>query len=151
MKKVELDKLFMGIHDAVTMANVKMRQQYAEMIGEFFDEQNKPIHVELSLPEMRGSEVTYKKVKVPKLTLVPLSLMKVKEVNLTLKLNQAQLALNEIEDPSSTPSRVKKNRQSKKNDDPEEDQIAHIEIKMEGSEPPEGILKINDYLFDQLP
>lgn len=149
MDKLDLNLLFHGIQDAVLNANGRVHSQHLELMDEFFDEENKPIMIQMNIPTLTNEGTIYQSLKVPKLTLVPLTSMKVKEVNLDFKVNLSQIINEPDQEANNIPPRSQKSNRSKIGES--DDNLVNVQIRLEGCEPPEGILKINDYFLKQLP
>lgn len=168
MEVLKLDELLYGIQDAINSSNEIVRKQYFEELEQYFDENGKPVMIDMDMPYMTEDGMKFRTVHIPKLALMPLSMMKVKEIDVDFKVALSQLPFEENKNhdaqdggtpPSSQHSKANIFRKQKKTDiqvdvdrtSQSDDDRAHIHIKMEGSEPPEGVMKINNYLVRQLP
>lgn len=166
MKNINLDGLLYSIQDAVNNSNESVRQQYFADLEEYFDANGKPVMIDMNMPYVTEQGTEFRKFQIPKLTLMPLSIMKVKEIDIDFKVALSQLPL-QLQDENSVNGTKHETSEEKtgifrkqkkadlqvdiENTCQNSDDRAHIHIKMEGSEPPEGVIKINDYFMKYLP
>lgn len=168
MADINLDRLLYSIQDAVNNSNESVRQQYFKDLNEYFDDKGKPVMIDMDMPYVSDQGTEFQKFQIPKLSLIPLTTMKVKEVDIDFKVALSELPLQSQEEDTIQESDTKhgspqeKTVYSQKQKKPDlqvnfnptsknTDDLAHIHIRMEGSEPPEGVIKINDHFMKYLP
>ena len=144
-----LDELLGGLHDAVVSAQRLVEKQHIDMVDLYFDDETgQPLTMEMKIPSAHPDK-DFENVSVPLFTLAPLSSIKIKELEMDfkVKLSEQLDTVSELaqsmkhEDESATVGGVGVDMN---NVNP--DTMANIKIKFEGTDPPEGLMRINDQL-----
>ena len=144
-----LDELLGGLHDAVVSAQRLVEKQHIDMVDLYFDDETgQPLTMEMKIPSAHPDK-DFEHISVPLFTLAPLSSIKIKELEMDfkVKLSEQMDTVSELtksmkhEDESTTVGGVGVDMNSVN-----PDTMANIKIKFEGSDPPEGIMRINDQL-----
>ena len=141
-----LDHLTKGLYDAVVQAQSLAESQHIESLNKYLDEDGNPKCIDMV--------VNGEKVKVPLLTLAPHSSIKIKELTMDLKVKLNNFGKRKSRfgggifrkgdagaisaDPGSSIFPSKNN-------------YANLKITIEGSDPPEGIVRLNNNLIKQIP
>ena len=140
------DDLISAIQEAVVRAHETSESQHVRMMSRFFDEDTgEPTMLDISLPHIdpEQGEIQYKEVKVPKVCLVPFNSIKIKDIEVSAEVEFQNIKSDNGESKISARLRGggfgrKANR-------------AKIKIRVEGGDPPEALLKLNDTLVKILP
>ena len=143
---VVLDALVSAIQEAVIRAHETSEQQHVRMMSRFFNsDTGEPETLTLNLPFLNpgDSEIQYKEVLVPTLCLVPFNSIKIKDIEVTAEVEFQGIKSDNGENKISAKLRggcfgKKANR-------------AKIKITIEGGDPPEALLKLNDTIVKVLP
>ena len=141
-----LDHLTKGLYDAVVQAQALAENQHIEALGKYINEDGTPKCMEMV--------VNGYNVNIPLATLAPQSSIKIKELKMSLKVR-----LNNF---GKRKSRLGGGIFCK--DDagaigadlgasilPMKYNYANLEITFEGSDPPEGLVRLNNHLIKQIP
>lgn len=145
MSQQRLDTLLRAIHNAVIRAQEITEEQHILQLDKYFDEEGKPIVQELELPSMNPDAApgTSAIVKVPLLSLIPPTAIKIKELkvdfNTSLGLFQDEAAEGVIAADMAM-----------RNTGNPDDGRAHVEITFVGTDPAESFLRINDHLIKSI-
>lgn len=149
------DDLISAVHNSIITANQIAEGQHISLLESYFDENHSPLYMETNLPfhDPRNPDgVTYKSVKIPKLSLVPISSLKMKEIEINFEVKFTQLMRNLAEEDANEKSNLPKGLFSFNNSSKNGfNDMAKITIKFEGTDPPEGIMRINEHLVKLLP
>tara|TARA_R100000808_G_C2152437_1_gene161871 strand:- start:4733 stop:5194 length:462 start_codon:yes stop_codon:yes gene_type:complete len=141
-----LDHLTKGLYDAVVQAQALAENQHIESLKKYVDEDGNPKYVEMII----GGE----KVKVPLLTLAPQSSIKIKELTMDLKVKLNNFGKRKSrlgggifckEDAGAISADLGSSILPSKNN------YANLKITFEGTDPPEGIVRLNNNLIKQIP
>ena len=171
MSKTEsFSDLIGSIQEAFLAVNELSEKQHVAMLEYYFDEQKRPETMEVNYPYFDESgEIAYKKLDIPLLCLVPISSLKINEVDIDFKVKlSGKVKLKEGE--------RRKGSLKKRDDDmccagnePPEDRGGHglgyvpeyrkskdgsyadISLKFRAEEAPEGLIRIRDELIKILP
>ena len=144
-----LDELLGGLHDAVVSAQRLVEKQHIDMVDLYFDDETgQPLTMDMKIPSAHPDK-DFENISVPLFTLAPLSSIKIKELEMDfkVKLSEQLDTVSELaqsmkhEDEQTTVGGVSVDMN---NVNP--DTMANIKIKFEGSDPPEGLMRINDQL-----
>ncbi len=161
MAKAEsFDNLIGSIQEAFLSANELSEKQHLRLLEEYFDEENKPTVINVQYPYFGESgQIEYKSLDIPKLCLVPLSSLQVKEIDVEFKVKLAgKIRLGRRQAPENANSLM--NCESGEDDKlgyvPEyrkskDGNYADITLKFRADEPPEGLMRIRDELIKILP
>ena len=146
-----LDQLTKGLYDAVVQAQALAENQHIEAIGKFFDEKGNPICMDLKVPLNDGK---IQSVKVPLMTLAPQSSIKIKELSMELKVKLGSFGKRKSrlgggifckEDAGAINADLGASILPKRN------QYATLKVIFEGTDPPEGLVRLNNNLIKQIP
>ena len=146
-----LDHLTKGIFDAVCQAQSLAENQHIESLKKFFDKDGNPIYMDINIPDSNGKQNT---VKVPIATLAPQSSIKIKELTMELKVKLGSFGKRESrlgggifckKDAGAITADLGASILPKRN------QYANLKITFEGSDPPEGLVRLNNNLIKQIP
>ena len=141
-----LDHLTKGLYDAGVQAQALAENQHIEALGKYINEDGTPKCVKMVIG---GNEVD-----IPLLTLAPQSSIKIKELTMDLKVK-----LNNF---GKRKSRLGGGIFCKKDAGaisadlgasiiPTKKNYANLKITFEGTDPPEGIVRLNNNLIKQIP
>ena len=140
------DDLISAIQEAVIRAHESSEEQHIRMMGRFFDsETGEPEIMSINLPYIDPSQedVQYKEVKVPKICLVPFNSIKIRDIEVTAEVEFQNVKSDNGERKISAKLRGGGfGRKANK---------AKIKIRVQGGDPPEALLKLNDTLVKVLP
>ena len=117
-----------------------------EKIARYFDESQKPLTFDIQYPRINPDtgELEYVLVQVPKIALVPMNSLKLKEMKLKFKVK-----LSSWDDGKSNDSGLLANILSSNRTDT--DNFVDVELLFESNDPPEAVMKINDQMVKILP
>ena len=141
-----LDHLTKGLYDAVVQAQALAENQHIEALGKYVNEDGTPKCMKMVL---NGENIN-----VPLATLAPQSSIKIKELKMKLKVR-----LNKF---GKRKSRLGGGIFCKKDAGaisadlgasilPIKNNYADLEITFEGTDPPEGLVRLNNNLIKQIP
>tara|TARA_R100000008_G_scaffold85799_1_gene76683 strand:+ start:4850 stop:5368 length:519 start_codon:yes stop_codon:yes gene_type:complete len=168
-----LNDLVEGVQYAVMEAQEIAEEHHMSLVSRFFEEIDgrtqaitQQVHVPNMNPDTR-EESPYVQMDVPLICLAQLGGIKIKELKVTFVANLSSLDTSddasEADDPPEVPEttneigrRVRKRRRKlqmgmKKSVGSKDDTKATIEISFIGTEPPEGVVRVNDRLLKTLP
>ena len=168
-----LNDLVEGVQYAVMEAQEIAEEHHMSLVWRFFEEIDgrtqaitQQVHVPNMNPDTR-EESPYVQMDVPLICLAQLGGIKIKELKVTFVANLSSLDTSddasEADDPPEVPEttneigrRVRKRRRKlqmgmKKSVGSKDDTKATIEISFIGTEPPEGVVRVNDRLLKTLP
>lgn len=140
------DDLISAIQEAVIRAHETSEQQHVNMMSRFFDEETgEPEMLTLNLPFItpQESEIQYKEVKVPTLCLVPFNSIKIKDIEVSAEVEFQNVKSDD--NGSKISAKLRGGGFGRKGN------RAKIKIRVEGGEPPEALLKLNDTIVKVLP
>jgi hypothetical protein len=141
-----LDHLTKGLYDAVVQAQALAENQHIESLNKYFDKDGNPEYLDLKLDG--------KDVKIPLMTLAPQSSIKIKELTMDLKVKLTSFGKRKSilgggifckEDAGAISADLGASIIPKKH------QYANLKITFEGSDPPEGVVRLNNNLIKQIP
>ena len=145
-----LDHLTKGLYDAVVQAQSLAENQHIEAMNKFFDKEGNPISMDINIPDKDGQ----RKVSVPLATLAPQSSIKIKELTMELKVKMESFGKRKSrlgggifckEDAGAVNVDLGASILPKRN------QYANLKITFEGTDPPEGVVRLNNNLLKQIP
>ena len=172
MSKTEsFSDLIGSIQDAFFAVNELSEQQHLEMLSKYFDKDKKPKTLEVDYPYFDESgEIAYTSLEIPLLCLVPISSLKINEVDIDFKVKlsgkiklkeegRRKTFLEKRDDENlvcagngSTDDEARNGlgfvpeyRKSK------DGNYANISLKFRAGEAPEGLIRIRDELIKILP
>ena len=144
-----LDELLGGLHDAVVSAQRLVEKQHIDMVDLYFDDDTgEPITMDLKIPSTHP-EKEYEFLKVPLITMTPISSIKIKELimKFKVKLGKQVDTTSNLTQQIGTDSTQTTGALSIDMDSTDTENMAEVEVKFEGTTPPEGIARINDQLI----
>ena len=144
-----LDELLAGLNEAVISAQRIAEKQHIDMVDLYFDDDTgEPITMDLKIPSTHP-EKEYEFLKVPLITMTPISSIKIKELNMKfkVKLGKQVDTTSNLTQQIGTDSTQTTGALSIDMDSVDTDNMAEVEVKFEGTDPPEGIARINDHLI----
>tara|TARA_Y100001951_G_C11204617_1_gene219197 strand:- start:271 stop:705 length:435 start_codon:yes stop_codon:yes gene_type:complete len=140
------DDLISAIQEAVIRAHESSEQQHVRMMSRFFNEETgEPETVKVNLPYLdpHETEVQYKEVHVPTLCLVPFNSIKIKDIEVSAEV--------EFQNVKSDGGGRKLSARLRGGGFGRKANRAKIKVTVEGGDPPEALLKLNDTLVKILP
>lgn len=145
-----LDHLFKGISDSVAQAQALAENQHIEALKKFFDKDGTPICMQVKIPT-GGKE---RLVDIPLVTLSPQGSIKIKELEMEFKVRLSSFGKRK----SRIGGGIFKNEDAGAIDCdfgasilPRRNQYANVKITFEGTDPPEGVVRLNNNLLKQIP
>jgi len=152
VKQQNFDELVAAIQKSFLQCSRLAERQHIEMLSGFFDSENKPVSISLSMPQFDDDgKITYKDVSIPKLCLVPISSLKLDGIKVDFKVRLTGEV--PLEEKAGENTGADKKEGSflgylpggglKRN--PED--FANITLQFSSQDPPEGILRIQDELI----
>ena len=141
-----LDHLTKGLYDAVVQAQALAENQHIESMSKFFDKDGNP--------ECLDVKIDGKDVKIPLMTLAPQSSIKIKELSMDLKVKLTSFGKRKSilgggifrrKDAGAIGADLGASIIPKRH------QYANLKITFEGSDPPEGVVRLNNNLIKQIP
>jgi len=146
-----LDHLTKGLYDAVVQAQALAENQHIEALSKFFDKDGKPLCMEIKIPDSKGNEMN---VNVPLATLAPQSSIKIKELSMEMKVKMGSFGKRKSRKGGGI---FCKKDAGAINADlgasilPKRNQYATLKVTFEGTDPPEGLVRLNNNLIKQIP
>ena len=146
-----LDHLTKGLYDAVVQAQALAENQHIEALSKFFDKDGKPLCMGIKIPDSKGDEMN---VNVPLATLAPQSSIKIKELSMEMKVKMGSFGKRKSRKGGGI---FCKKDAGAINADlgasilPKRNQYATLKITFEGTDPPEGLVRLNNNLIKQIP
>ena len=146
-----LDHLTKGLYDAVVQAQALAENQHKEAFSKFFDNDGNPLCMDIKLPDNKGVE---QNVRVPLATLAPQSSIKIKELSMEMKVKMGSFGKRKSRKGGGI---FCKKDAGAINADlgasilPKRNQYATLKITFEGTDPPEGLVRLNNNLIKQIP
>ena len=141
-----LDHLTKGLYDAVVQAQALAENQHIEALSKYVNEDG--------TPKCMKMVINGKDVMVPLATLAPQSSIKIKELTMDLKVKLNNFGKRESK--SGGGSFRKKDSGAVDIDLgssilPSKNNYANLKITFEGTDPPEGVVRLNNNLIKQIP
>jgi hypothetical protein len=145
-----LDHLTKGLYDAVVQAQVLAENQHIESLGKFFDKDGNPECMVIKLPDSKGE---IQDISVPLVTLAPQNSIKIKELTMELKVKLGKFGKRKGKlgggifkngDAGAISADLGCSILPKNN-------YANLKITFEGTEPPEGVVRLNNNIIKQIP
>ena len=137
--------------DAVVQAQALAENQHIEALRKFFDKDGKPKSLEIKVPDGQGKTQS---IDVPLVTLTPQSSIKIKELTMELKVKLSSFGKRKSrlgggifckEDAGAINADLGSSILPKRN------QYANLKITFEGTDTPEGLVRLNNNLIKQIP
>jgi hypothetical protein len=141
-----LDHLTKGLYDAVVQAQALAENQHIEALSKYVNEDG--------TPKCMKMVISGENVDVPLITLAPQSSIKIKELRMDLKVRLNSFGKRESK--SGGGIFCKKDAGAINADLgssilPTKNNYANLTITFEGSDPPEGLVRLNNNLIKQIP
>ena len=138
--KTSLDELVESIYNSVVFAQRKVETEHlTRVMSTYFDDDGSPKAFKIKLPTHDGS---IEEVSVPLATLAPHTHLSISELEMSFKVD-----MNHYTDDKE----INNNKISAKISGAKGSESAEVKIKLNSSQTPEGLAKINDYLMKLLP
>jgi len=140
------ESLLTAMQESILKAHKLIETQHLNVLAHYFDEENKPLMMDLQFPviDAEADEVVYKRVQVPKLSLVPMHTLKMKEMKLSFKVKLSGFA--EANKSNGLFAHILPS-----NNNPSNDNFVDVDLYFETSDPPEAVMRINDQFIKVLP
>ena len=141
-----LDHLTKGLYDAVVQAQALAENQHIEALGKYINEDGTPKCLKMV--------ISGENVNVPLITLAPQSSIKIKELKMDLKVRLNSFGKRKSKkgggifckkDAGAIDADLGSSILPTKNN------YANLTITFEGSDPPEGLVRLNNNLIKQIP
>ena len=141
-----LDHLTKGLYDAVVQAQALAENQHIEALGKYVNEDG--------TPKCMRMVVNGENVMVPLMTLAPQSSIKIKELTMDLKVRLNNFGKRESKrgggifrkkDAGAVTADLGSSILPTKNN------YANLKITFQGTDPPEGVVRLNNNLIKQIP
>jgi hypothetical protein len=141
-----LDHLTKGLYDAVVQAQALAENQHIEALGKYVNEDGTPKCLKMV--------ISGENVDVPLITLAPQSSIKIKELKMDLKVRLNSFGKRKSKkgggifckkDAGAIDADLGSSILPTKNN------YANLTITFEGSDPPEGLVRLNNNLIKQIP
>jgi hypothetical protein len=146
MSQQRFDHLLQAIHNAALKAQEITEEQHIMQIAKYFDEDGKPIIQEIQVPTLDPDDdpETMTTLKVPLLSLLPPSAIKIKELKLSFKVGLGKIKVDQSDNKNGPSLDIDMGGSGgifgKKQ------ATAKVDITFEAGDPSESFLRINDYL-----
>ena len=146
-----LDHLTKGLYDAVVQAQSLAENQHIEALNKFFDKDGNPLCLDVKIPDDKGQNQV---VSVPLATLAPQSSIRIKELSTEMKVKMGSFGKRKSrlgggifckEDAGAINADLGASILPKRN------QYATLKVTFEGTDPPEGLVRLNNNLIKQIP
>lgn len=146
-----LDHLTKGLYDAVVQAQSLAENQHIEALKKYFDDEGNPICMEMKVPDGKGKTQT---ISVPYVCLAPQSSIKIKELTMELKVKLGSFGKRKSRLGGGI---FKHGNAGSISADlgasiiPKRNQYATLKVTFEGTDPPEGLVRLNNNLLRNIP
>jgi len=141
-----LDHLTKGLYDAVVQAQALAENQHIEALGKYVNEDG--------TPKCMRMVINGENVMVPLMTLAPQSTIKIKELTMDLKVKLNNFGKRESKKGGGIFRRKDAGAISADLGSsilPSKNNYANLKITFEGTDPPEGVVRLNNNLIKQIP
>ncbi len=139
--KLNFDDLVESIQDAFIRVNDMSEAQHLNKLSEYFESDGTPKVFDMQYPYFDENGVpSYKFVSIPQICLVPISSLKLDEINVDFKV-QIYGDVSVKDGEKTTLGYVPHGGGMFRN---KEDSYANIRLKFVSQEPPEGLMRIRD-------
>lgn len=143
MAKSSLKNLLESIQGSIVGAQELMQQQHIQELSKFFDEEGNPITQKMMFPHVdNNGETKWTEVKVPLMVLSPPSSLRIKKLKVSF---DAFLSGMGTKDNAEDGIHLHVGGFFRRG------ATVKCEIQFEGTEPPEGWMRINDELVKVIP
>jgi hypothetical protein len=125
--------------------------QHIEALNKFFDKDGNPLCLDIKIPDDKGQNQV---VSVPLATLAPQSSIRIKELSMEMKVKMGSFGKRKSrlgggifckEDAGAINADLGASILPKRN------QYATLKVTFEGTDPPEGLVRLNNNLIKQIP
>jgi hypothetical protein len=141
-----LDHLTKGLYDAVVQAQALAENQHIEALSKYVNEDG--------TPKCMRMVINGENVMVPLITLAPQSTIKIKELTMDLKVKLNNFGKRESKRGGGIFRRKDAGAISADLGSsilPSKNNYANLKITFEGTDPPEGVVRLNNNLIKQIP
>ena len=141
-----LDHLTKGLYDAVVQAQSLAENQHIEALSKYVDDDGNPKCMKI--------KIEGKDVNVPLVTLAPQNSIKIKELTMDLKVKLNNFGKRESRRGGGIFRRRDAGAVSVDLGSsilPTKNNYANLKITFEGTDPPEGVVRLNNNLIKQIP
>ena len=141
-----LDHLTKGLYDAVVQAQALAENQHIEALSKYVDKDGNPKCMKIVIEG--------KDVQVPLATLAPQSSIKIKELTMDLKVKLNNFGKRESRSGGGIFRRKDAGAVSVDLGSsilPSKNNYANLKITFEGTDPPEGVVRLNNNLLKEIP
>ncbi|MBL0389506.1 DUF2589 domain-containing protein [Tumebacillus sp. ITR2] len=152
--------LLAAIKDSVIQANAAAQQSSLESILTWFEKDGSPKMTQIMLPSTQPGQ-SVETIQIPLITLIPLSSTKIDRLTVEFNVQFADLIAKTDNNPfkqsslgatvETPPNQKDLTSSFARRGKDSEPNLARIQIEIQGTEPPEALLRINDYLMKYLP
>jgi hypothetical protein len=141
-----LDHLTKGLYDAVVQAQSLAENQHIEALSKYLDDKGNPKCIDM--------QINGETVSIPLITLAPQSSIRIKELTMELKVRLNSFGKRKSrlgggifckEDAGAIDADLGASII------PGRSQYANLKITFEGTDPPEGVVRLNNNLIKQIP
>ena len=146
MSQQRFDHLLQAMHNAVLKAQEVTEEQHIQQLAKYFDDEGKPIVQEIQVPTLDPDDDpdAMANLRVPLMSLVPPSAIKIKELKLKFQVGLGKIKLGRQDQKEQLSMGIDMGGSGgffgKKQS------TADIEITFEAGDPAESFLRVNDYL-----
>jgi hypothetical protein len=136
--KTGLTSLLKAFQNAIMGAQEMMHEQHLNQIAEYVDEEGNAQMVKVKVPDIGSKDSQWKTIEVPKLVLCPPAALKIKKMKVRFKARMNGMAAGGDKTDHDVELHIG-GRFGKTTE-------ADVTIEFEGTDPPEGMVRINDEL-----
>lgn len=163
------DELIDALQSAVVKAHSLTQNQHILAMKDYFDEEGRPYMIKIQLPQKEEHEngtVSYREVEIPAFSLVPQISLKMHRIKMDFDVKMVGLEQEKGETDRKIPPdisdsysgrRFRLHRRDSQRlltnifSGTNETNKVHVEMEFIGSDPPEGIMRVNDMLIRLMP
>lgn len=138
--KTGLSSMLKAFQNAIIGAQKLMQVQHINQLQEYIDKNGRAITLDVQVPNADASDDQWRTIQVPKITLSPPSSLKIKKMKVRFKANIGGVTSGHDENCDCHELQLHMGGIFSRSTE------ADIEIEFEGTEPPEGFMKVNDEL-----
>lgn len=155
-EKMAFDDLIESIQNAFIRVNAMSEEQHLNKLAEYFEDDGTPKTFDMQYPYFDENGIpAYRVVSIPQICLVPISSLKLDEIEIDFKMALCgEVPLEEVETEEPEQGSLFKRKfgakpilghmpqeRTMKNKD---DNYANIKLKFSSQDPPEGLMRIRD-------
>lgn len=143
------EELTQSCTQAVIQAHKASEEQHLSILERFFDmdgDQRVPKMVAMKVSRQQGADATDTTIEVPLISLVPFNSLMISDVEIEFHASLASVSPSEAGKPGDIQLNVGGSGVlgSRKNN-------VRVSIKMRGTNPPEGLVRVNDNIIKRIP